>query len=173
MKELFIPENRVAAARKDIAALPALNITKVCEVIIANHYWLAFLQVLALNMARVRWLPDAPVCVCVCVCVCVLCAYTRRYAPCVLVYTPVLEVVLCMVTTYSYCCFAWKQVLPESASKSVKELFVPDQMREAACKEADTLSTLDITKVCQLKHLHGGDCMISPWWLRVYDAFCC
>ena len=37
VKELFVPENRVAVAKKDIAALPALNITKVRGDIITNN----------------------------------------------------------------------------------------------------------------------------------------
>ena len=52
------------------------------------------------------------------------------------------------VPIYSHFNNILKGILPTSASRHVKELFVPESRAEEAKKEAQTLPSVEINKVC-------------------------
>ena len=62
-------------------------------------------------------------------------------------------------------CVILQGIVPESALSSVKELFISDDLKAAAIKEAERLPRLDITQVnlhhCQSLTRHWDEYMTS------------
>ena len=66
---------------------------------------------------------------------------------------------ICTGTCTSYGTVSLQGIVPESALSSVKELFVSDDLKAAAIKEAERLPRLDITQV----NLHHYQSLTRHW----------